>query len=247
MQVTGLLYVAVSIYLNQGVNREKSPLLWPFIHSLILGITGAFYTRDLFNLYVWFEVTLISSFVLSALNADKLRLASSLKYTLISILGSLLFLAGAGFTYNATHTLDWESQSSFGSVVRKRSLVCWTCWDGSLCRFFYKSGDFPLFAWLPASYHNFSPALSGLFAGLLTKLGLYGIFRICIDVFPANDYVATVLVVLSCISMVIGVAGAILQKHFRRILSFHIVSQVGYISLAAESHSHPMIRCVLEL
>lgn len=106
--VTGLIYLAAVLYAKPGNNAEKSPLFFPLIHILICGISGAFTTGDLFNLYVWFEVILLSSFVLLTLSREKLRLAGAFKYVILNIISSLIFLAAAGLIYNTAHTLNFS-------------------------------------------------------------------------------------------------------------------------------------------
>lgn len=233
LSVTGLLYLAVSVYVTPGVNAEDSPFFFPLFHTVVLGISGAFLTGDLFNLYVWFEVTLLSSFSLMGLSTFRERLTGHVKYVVLNVLSSLVFLLAAGLIYNAAHTLQ------FADLVGRLSLVYrddpnYVIFLSILLfsAFAIKSALFPFFMWLPASYFRLSPAISGLFAGLLTKVGLYAIFRVNFHVFPESAYVTNTVAALACMSMLLGVFGAIFQTHIRQILSFHIISQVGYIAAA---------------
>lgn len=231
--VTGVVYFAVMLYAKTEENAEKSHLFFPLIHILICGVSGAFITGDLFNLYVWFEVILISSFVLLTLESDALRLSGALKYVVLNMLSSLVFLLGAGLVYNAAHTLNIADLAprlqtlsvTDGQYVTALNAVLFVA-------FALKSSLFPFFFWLPASYHTLSPALSGLFAGLLTKVGLYAIYRVNLFAFPNDDFIQMVLIITACLSILLGVFGAIIQTNIRRILGFHIISQVGYIALA---------------
>ncbi|NRA66619.1 MAG: Na+/H+ antiporter subunit D [Pseudobacteriovorax sp.] len=245
LTVTGIVYLCVTVYSNLGDNAESSALYFPLIHIIIAGISGAFSTQDLFNLYVWFEVILLSSFVALGMVQNKSRLSGAFKYIVLNILSSMIFLLAAGLIYNVTHTLNFELlsshleqlQASHPSYVLALNITIFIA-------FAIKAGLFPFFFWLPASYHHISPAISGLFAGLLTKVGLYAMFRVNFMVFPADTYIETIAMALSSLSILIGVAGAIVQTNIRRILSFHIISQVGYIGLAGSFllSENPVIR-----
>lgn len=238
--VTGVVYFATCVYSVLGSTAENSRYYFPLLHILIFGISGAFVTRDLFNLYVWFEVSLLSSFVLISLEANKLRLAGALKYVIINIFSSLLFLTSVGLIYGSTHSLHFDSLSrNLTALAVNHEVYVTTLGLLLFSAFAIKSALFPFCAWLPASYHTASPALSGLFAGMLTKLGLYAIFRVLTLVFPASEYFANLVLVIAPLTMILGVFGAIIQQHIRRILSFHIISQVGYIALAAAFASSP--------
>ncbi|MCB0417919.1 MAG: Na+/H+ antiporter subunit D [Bdellovibrionaceae bacterium] len=233
ISLTGILYLATVLYSKPGKTSEDSPLFFPLIHILICGISGAFTTGDLFNLYVWFEVILLSSFVLLSLGNKVARIAGAFKYVVLNMLSSFFFLAAAGLVYNAAHTLNLvQLASNLGELALVSPNYVLSLNILLFIAFAIKSALFPFFFWLPASYHTLSPAISALFAGLLTKVGLYAIFRVNLFTFPQNDYVQALLGGLACASILIGVAGAIVQTSIRRILGFHIISQVGYIALA---------------
>lgn len=231
--LTGILYFCVILYAVPGVNAERSKLLFPLIHVLVCGISGAFTTADLFNLYVWFEVILLSSFVLLTLGDKPARLAGAFKYVILNILSSLLFLTAAGLVYNSAHTLNFEDLVlRLNELQAERPSFVVTLNALLLGAFAIKAALVPFFYWLPASYHHMSPAVSGFFAGLLTKVGIYAIFRVNLLIFPAHDYITHLVVLMACASMLFGVAGAIAEKNIRRILGYHIISQVGFITFA---------------
>lgn len=231
--VTGLIFFTTVLYSVPGLNAEDSPFFFPAMNVLIAGVSGAFLTRDLFNLYVWFEVILIASFTILSLGRSRFRLAGALKYVVLNLISSALFLTAAGFVYNAVHTLDFADSSARlsqlydeGSRVTLISMLL-------LVSFSIKAAIVPFHFWLPAAYHHLSPAISALFAGLLTKVGIYAIIRVCLLVFPVAPLIEGVLSVLGPLTIMIGVLGAISQTNIRRILGFHIVSQIGYLATAA--------------
>lgn len=231
---TGILYVTGMLFSVPDQTCEQSKYYFPLLNMLFAGISGAFIAADLFNLYVWFEVTLLSSFVLMGLHTTKQRLGGNLKYIVLNLISSLLFLLGVGLVYSATGVLNFSQvstelhaiQANNPQYVLVMSLVLF-------CAFAIKSGLFPFYQWLGAAYPQVSPALSGIFAGLLTKVGLYAIFRVNGLLFPSDPYVVCLLGLIPAVTMITGVIKAIGQNEMRRILSFHIISQVGYIAVAA--------------
>ncbi len=202
---------------------------YPILNLMLAGVAGAFLTGDIFNLFVWFELMLIASFVLLALGGGRRRIEGSVKYVAINLVSSAFFLAGAGLLYSTTGTLNMADLSIKLAEVENRGLVT------AIAMFFVvsfglKSAAFPLFFWLPASYHTPSVDVTALFSGLLTKVGVYALIRVFTLVFADDtDYTHTLIMVLAGFTMVVGVVGAVAQYDYRRLLSFHIVSQIGYM------------------
>lgn len=214
------------------------PDLWRRRHFLPLVLTlstatcGAFLTGDLFNLYVWFEVLLLSSFSLMAvLRGDEGR-AGAWRYVLLNLVSSMLFLGSAGLIYAKTGSLNFADLHLRFAAAGDAYLL-----ESSTVLLFgsfaIKSALLPFAFWLPASYPHLPPAIGALFAGLLTKVGLYALFRVfgmvfATDTFPHRE----LLLILAVVTMTGGVLGAVSQGGMRGILSFHIISQVGYMALA---------------
>lgn len=199
------------------------------VNLMLVGVSGAFLTGDMFNLFVWFELMLISSFVLLALGGGRRRIEGSVKYVAINLVSSAFFLAGAGLLYATTGTLNMADLSVKISEVENQGLVT-TIAMFFVISFGLKSAAFPLFFWLPASYHTPSIDVTALFSGLLTKVGIYALIRTFTLVFVNDvDFTHTLIMVLAGFTMVVGVIGAVAQYDYRRLLSFHIVSQIGYM------------------
>jgi len=196
---------------------------------MFMGICGAFLTGDIFNLYVWFEVLLMSSFVLMALGGERAQLEGSIKYVTLNLLSSALFLSAVGILYGAVGTLNMADLSLQLSLLNHQGIVL-TLAMLFLVAFGIKAAIFPLFAWLPASYHTPPIAISAIFAGLLTKVGVYALIRVFSLLF-VQDIALThgLILILAGLTMVTGVLGAVAQNEFRRVLSFHIISQIGYM------------------
>lgn len=231
--VTGLIGFCGAIHgLGQTSLKEERRGFHPLYQFLLFGVCGSFLTNDLFNLYVWFEVMLLSSFVLLALGGGKAQTEGAVKYVVLNILASLIFLIGAGVLYTTLGTLNFTDMgyriaNGQGSEIGvKVSAVL------LLFAFAFKAGVFPLYAWLPSSYHTPSHTVSAVFAGLLTKVGVYALIRTFGFAFQSeSNLVFPLLLWVSLLTMITGVLGAASQFHTRRILSFHIISQIGYMTL----------------
>lgn len=228
--LTAVLAVMSALYFEGGIKNSKvSNIFHPTLNFLIFGLTGAFLTGDIFNLYVWFEIMLVSSFVLFTLGGSRSQLEGSIKYVAINVVSSSLFLAGIGVVYGLTGSLNMAALAAKLPLVENQGLVTLAS-VFFIVSFGIKAAIFPLFFWLPASYHAPPLAVSSLIVGLLTKVGIYTMLRFFTLIFTTDTgYTHTILLILSGFTMVVGVLGAAAQIDFRKILSFHIVSQIGYM------------------
>ncbi|MBR9999599.1 MAG: Na+/H+ antiporter subunit D [Cyclobacteriaceae bacterium] len=227
---TAIVGFCMSIYAVKGLDEKRHQTkYYLFFFGMIMGINGAFITGDIFNMYVWFEVMLMASFILMVLGNEREQLEGGLKYMTISLLGSLLFLAGIGILYGHAGTLNLAHLS-----MKFREIDLPPAMNIALAllmtAFAIKSAAFPFFFWLPSSYHTPPPAVSALFAGLLTKVGIYAMVRIVTLFFDAYDqFWHGLLLVISGFTMVVGAVAAFSQTDIRRVLSFSIISQMGYL------------------
>lgn len=230
--ITAIISFATSIYSLATMDKDREKFgYYPLLQILLMGINGAFLTGDIFNLYVWFEVMLISSFVLLALGGERQQLEGAIKYVTLNLLSSALFLAGVGMLYGLAGTLNMADLSLKLSALKQTNLATVVSML-FLVAFGIKSAMFPLFFWLPASYHTPPAAVSAIFAGLLTKVGVYSLVRVFTLIFTNNiEFTHTIILILSGLTMLVGVFGAASQMEFRRILSFHIISQIGYMTM----------------
>jgi multicomponent Na+:H+ antiporter subunit D len=195
---------------------------------LLMGVNGAFLTGDLFNLYVFFEVFLMSSFVLMTLGGTPGQINGGIRYIVLNLMASIVFLAVAGITYGTLGTLNMAhiairvADAPHSTQILLAGLM--------LVAFGSKAALFPFFFWLPSSYHTPHPVVTALFGGVLTKVGIYVLFRIYPLFFP-NLLVEwqPLILTIAGLTMFIGVLGAFAQPTIRRLLSFHIISQIGYM------------------
>jgi multicomponent Na+:H+ antiporter subunit D len=228
--LAGIMGLAVAIYSLASMDSRREAFgYYPLLHLLLMGVCGAFLTGDMFNLYVWFEIMLIASFVLMALGGERAQLEGAIKYVTLNLMASALFLAAVGIVYGMFGTLNMADLARQLSAVTQPGLVT-TLAMLFLVAFGIKAAIFPLFFWLPASYHTPPVAVSAIFSGLLTKVGVYALIRVFTLLFTHDvGYTHTLLLVIAGFTMVAGVLGAVAQNEMRRLLSFHIVSQIGYL------------------
>ena len=230
--VSSFMGAAVAVYALSEIDESRlRRYFFPLYLVLMFGVNGAFLTGDLFNLYVWFEVMLIASFVLMSMGGERGELEGGMKYVCLNLLSSVLFLVGAGIIYGKTGTLNMADiannlmHSPDADGIISSSMLL-------LVSFGLKAGIFPFSFWLPASYHTPPSAVSAIFAGLLTKVGVYALFRAYTLMFvPIFDEVQMLILFFAVMTMITGVFGAASHFDMRRILSFHIVSQIGYMVL----------------
>ncbi len=226
--VATLMLLAVLLFaIGQPGAERRHAGFHPVYLVLAAGIGLAFLTGDLFNLFVAFEVMLMASYVLITLGGRPDQVRSGMTYVVISLIASTLFLMALAFLYAATGTVNMAHLSTriaeLPDGVRSAFAVL------LIVVFGIKAAIFPLFFWLPDSYPTAPTPVTAVFAGLLTKVGVYAIIRSQTLLFPEGAQPGTLLLVVAGLTMVVGVAGALAQDDVKRILSFHIVSQIGYM------------------
>lgn len=212
--------------------EEEHPLRLPLLLLLLAGIHLAFLTGDLFNLFVSFEVFLLASYALMTLESSSLDSHRFLPYVTINLLGSALFLCVCAFAYGLLGTLNFAEMAERSSALvgdPRLDLLGLLL----LLVFSIKAGLFPLYYWLPISYSVLPAPIAAFYASLLTKVGIYVLLRIFGTVLPPELHSLHTLIAWAAgLTMVLGVLGALAQNHVQAILSYHVVSQVGYMALA---------------
>nr|WP_263971301.1 proton-conducting transporter membrane subunit [Chlorobium phaeovibrioides] len=234
LAMASLIGLTTAIYSIGSVDEKQEHNFYhPLIQLLLMGINGAFLTGDIFNLYVWFEVMLISSFVLLVLEGKPEQFEGAIKYVTLNLLSSAIFLAAVGILYGMAGTLNMADLAMRLPMLEHRELLSVAA-VLFLITFGIKAAVFPLFFWLPASYHTPHVAVSAIFAGLLTKVGVYAIIRFFTTIFTleSTPFIHHILLWVSAFTMVTGVLGAVAQYDLRKLLSFHIISQIGYMIFA---------------
>lgn len=218
-----LLYAVGSI----GAGREEH-YFYPLFLFLLAGVNGSFLTGDIFNLFVFFEVMLIASYVLISLGGTRPQLREAIPYVLINVVSSSLFLLAVAYLYGLTGTLNLAHLSVRVAELGQDGLMT-TVSLLFLFVFSIKAGLF-LFFWLPGAYSAPPTAIAATFAALLTKVGIYAIFRMFTLVFYHEPQITHLFIgVLSGATMVLGAAGAVAFKDIKKILTYNVVVGAGFI------------------
>lgn len=230
--VSSVVVLSVLLFASaQGIGDDESPqqpvsIFHPTFLILTAGVSNAFLAGDLFNLYVGFEILLTASYVLLTIGGTGPRVRAGVTYVVVSVVSSVLFLVAIAMIYGATGTVNMadlaiklgELDPDLQQLLHLMLLVA----------FGIKAAVFPLSFWLPDSYPTAPAPVTAVFAGLLTKVGVYAIVRTETLLFP-GDRVNTLLLVVAGLTMLVGILGALVQFDIKRVLSFTLVSHIGYM------------------
>jgi multicomponent Na+:H+ antiporter subunit D len=221
------LVAAFALAFAAGRGEDRHPMFLPMANVLLGGVFGSLVTADLFNLFVAYEVMLIASYVLLTLRGGRRQVRAGVIYVAVNLLASTAFLMGTGLLYGVTGTVNLaalhaavpgDPAATVGAAIVAVAVAV-------------KASLVPLHGWLPRAYVEAGPAVTALFSGLLTKVGVYTLFRLYSVVFAGDPTWRPLLVAIASITMVVGVLGAVGRGDVRGILAFHMVSQVGYLVL----------------
>ncbi|MFD4899051.1 Na+/H+ antiporter subunit D [Streptomyces sp. NPDC058411] len=231
LTVSSAVTLAVLVYsLGQGMaDRDKETpvaVFHPAYLILVAGVSLTFIAGDLVNLYVGFEIMLVASFVLLTLGGTGPRIRAGSTYVIISLFSSMLFLTAIAMTYAATGTANL---AQLAVRLPELPLGVQTLVQAMLLTVFaIKAAVFPLAAWLPDSYPTAPAPVTAVFAGLLTKVGIYCMLRTETLLFPGNR-LGDLLMALALASMIVGILGAVAQTDLKRLFSFTLISHIGYM------------------
>jgi multicomponent Na+:H+ antiporter subunit D len=226
LMLLGVLVFAAGQGIADGHRGTPVSIFHPTYLVLAAGLFDAFVAGDLFNMYVGFEMLLSASYVLLTLGGTGARIRAGITYIVVSLMGSVLFLSAIALLYGATGTvtlallavripdLPPDVQLILGLLL--------------LLGFSVKAAVFPLSFWLPDSYPTAPAPVTAVFAGLLTKVGIYAIIRTQTLLFPENQ-LSVPLLVAALLTLIIGILGALAQADIKRLLSFTLVSHIGYM------------------
>ncbi|WP_156291140.1 Na+/H+ antiporter subunit D [Oceanobacillus salinisoli] len=227
---TNIVSVACAFYAaHAGLGEKEKFYFYPFFFFLITGVTGAFITGDLFNLFVFFEVLLMASYALIVLGGDKVQLRESIKYLLINLFSSMLFVTAIAFIYGVVGTINMAQISERVGEVEQQGILTTIAF---LLFFVFatKAALFPLYYWLPNSYIVPNPVISALFGALLTKVGVYSITRVFTLIFTHRlELTHEFFIWIAGLSMIFGVIGALSTNNIKLIVAYNIIPAIGYM------------------
>lgn len=229
--VSSIVLLAVLLFsVGQGAadGDDDTPvsIFHPSYLILAAGIFNAFIAGDLFNLYVSFEILLVASYVLITLGSTESRIRTGVVYIVVSLVSSILFLSAIAMIYGALGTVNMvQIAERMGELPQETQTVLHLL---LLLAFVIKAAVFPLSFWLPDSYPTAPAPVTAVFAGLLTKVGVYAMIRTESQLFLDND-LNLLLLIAALATMIVGILGALAQAELKRILSFTLVSHIGYM------------------
>jgi len=225
-----LIYLVVFVSTIKTIDSSKKKSgFYPLLLFMLMGTNGAFLTGDIFNLYVWYEIILISSFILIALGNRKIQLEGAVKYALINFVASGLLLMGVGLVYAATGSLNMARIAQIFAETDTQSLATISA-IFFIISFGIKSALFPLYFWLPASYHTPPIPTVAIIAGTLTKVGLYSLIRFFTLIYaPIHDKFLFLFLLIAGATMLVGAIGSLAHQDLRKILSYQIIAHMGYM------------------
>lgn len=226
--VAGFVALAAAVFSRREIGAtERRYGFYPFLLLMMAGVNGAFLTGDIFNLYVWFEVFLISSFGLLVLGSERGQIDGGIKYAVLNLIATTLFLITTAYLYGTFGTLNMADIARHAAALRATGPLM-TLAVLFLLSFGMKAAAFPVNFWLPASYHTPPIVVAALFGGVLTKIGIYALLRTLVMLLPAERLVLSALIEwVAVLTMLAGVLGALAQSDIRRLAGFLVISGIG--------------------
>lgn len=226
LSIGGLMTVTCGVFAALRA-EDRTILFHPLVLVLLAGISGSFLTADLFNLFVFFEVMLIASYVLITQEGGREQLRGGVVYVATNLFASTLFVASVALTYGAAGTVNLAALGEATATSPQAAVGV----SLAFVAFAVKAALVPLHGWVPRAYPVASPAVAALFSGLLTKVGVYALYRVYAVALGGDTDLRLPLLLVASATMAVGVLGAVGRDSMREILSFHITSQIGYMIL----------------
>lgn len=229
------LIALVSLIIDKSICNTQGQNFANLLLIIIMGMSGVVMVRDIFSMYVFLEITAVSSFILISIQKEKDSLEGAFKYLVMSAVATVFILSGIAIVFLTVGKVDFNSiavyLNSAGGNMPVQMIIAFILFIAGLS---IKAGAVPFHGWLPDAYTASPASVSVLLAGIVTKItGVYTILRLMMDVFKGNRIISLTFMIIGTISIVVGAVAAIGQKDFKRMLAYSSISQVGYIVLAA--------------
>jgi multicomponent Na+:H+ antiporter subunit D len=204
---------------------------YALLSLMVGGMNGVVITGDLFNLFVFLEISVIASYALVAFGTEKNELEASFKYQVLGGMASMLILFGTGMIYWKTKTLNMADIALMLANAPQDTYLLFTQLI-FIAGFGLKAALIPFHAWLPDAHSSAPSPISAMLSGVLIKaVGIYVIIRLFFNVFALSPQVSILIIILGTVSMVLGVFLAVGQWDIKRLLAYHSISQMGYVIL----------------
>jgi multicomponent Na+:H+ antiporter subunit D len=224
----GVLLAALVHEVAGGVRSRLFPALVLFLAA---GLTGLFLTADVFNFYVFFELSMIAAYVLAVYGDEARQLSAGFIFAVVNLLGSFLFLIGVAALYHVTGTLEMDTIAERIAVVDPSATILIAV--VIFVAFGVKLGLFPFHFWLPTVYASATPGVAAMLSGAVANIGSYGILRFGAGILTDELRLgATVLIVIGTVSILYGAAQAISRRTSAEVLAYSAIGQAGYVLIA---------------
>lgn len=239
VSTTSIILLAAVWYAPASVSREQESFyFYSFIFLLVTGVSGAFVTGDLFNLFVFFEVLLMASYALITHGGQKVQLRESIKYVLINLFSSMLFVTAISYIYAVLGTVNMAQLAERAAAAEQPGIITTV----AILLFFVfatKGAAFPLYYWLPRSYIVPNPVVSALFGALLTKVGVYSLIRTFTLIFHQQPEIMDQLFIwVGNLTMLFGVIGALASRNIKLIVAYNIIPAIGFMLVGIGIFNH---------
>lgn len=220
-----LLLVAL---LYEGLGPVRSRTLPSLILFLATGLTGLFLTGDAFNFYVFFEISMTTSFILTSYGQEQRQFRDTLIFTVVNLIGSTFFLSAVAALYHVTGTLEMRGIATWVTTVESNSIILISTLI--FVAFSIKLGLFPFHFWLPAVYSGTRPVIGAILSGVLANIGSYGLIRFGGHILRQELQLGGLaLLILAGASVIYGAFLATSRRNAQEVLAYSSISQAGYI------------------
>ncbi len=224
----GVILISLLYELSLGVRWRVFPAL---VLLVAAGLTGLFLTGDVFNFYVFFEISMTASFILTGYREEDYQVRGAFIFAVVNLLGSVVFLIGIAALYSITGSLDMAVIAERTDVLEPSSVIAIAALI--FAAFCLKLGLFPFHFWLPAVYVGSHAPVAAILSGALANIGNYGLLRFGGGILPEELELGTVAVlILGSASIIYGALQAISRRDTTEVLAYSAIGQVGYVLVA---------------
>jgi multicomponent Na+:H+ antiporter subunit D len=224
----GIILVCLLYEVSLGVRWRTFPAL---VLLVAAGLSGLFLTGDAFNFYVFFEISMTASFVLTGYREEDYQVRGAFIFAIVNLLGSVVFLIGIASLYSITGSLDMQVVADRTDVLEPISVIAVAALI--FAAFFLKLGLFPFHFWLPAVYVGSHAPVAAILSGALANIGSYGLLRFGGGILPRElEFGSAAVLVLGSASIIYGALQAISRRDTSEVMAYSAIGQVGYVLLA---------------
>jgi multicomponent Na+:H+ antiporter subunit D len=224
----GVILISLLYELSLRVRWRVFPALVLFVAA---GLTGLFLTGDVFNFYVFFEISMTASFILTGYREEDYQVRGAFIFSVVNLLGSVVFLTGIAALYSISGSLDMQTIAERTDILEPSSVIAVAALI--LAAFCLKLGLFPFHFWLPAVYVGSHAPMAAILSGALANIGSYGLLRFGGGILPRElEFGSTAVLVLGTVSILYGALQAISRRDTSEVMAYSAIGQVGYVLLA---------------